>query len=45
LYWPQGWEKDTIKFGKPICDPWAQCSSIYWPCLPRQGYLLCLDSL
>jgi hypothetical protein len=20
LYWPQGWKKDTIKFGKPICN-------------------------
>jgi hypothetical protein len=33
LYWPQGLRKeDTIQFGKPICKPWAQCSSIYWPC-------------
>jgi hypothetical protein len=38
LYGPQGWEKDTIKFGKPICNPSGQCLSIYWPCLPRQGY-------
>jgi hypothetical protein len=21
LYWPQGWEKDAIKFGRPICNP------------------------
>ncbi len=28
---PQGWKKkDTIKFGKPICNPWGQCSNIYW---------------
>jgi hypothetical protein len=20
LYWPQGWKKDTIKFGKPVCN-------------------------
>jgi hypothetical protein len=38
LYWPKGWKKDTIEFGKPICNPWGQCFSIYWPCLPRQGY-------
>ncbi len=29
LYWPQGWKKDTIIFGKPICNPWGQCSRIY----------------
>jgi hypothetical protein len=28
--WPQqGLKKDTIQFGKPICNPWSQCSSIY----------------
>ncbi len=21
LYWPKGWKKDTIQFGKPICNP------------------------
>jgi len=21
LYWPQGWRKDTNKFGRPICNP------------------------
>ncbi len=28
---PQGWKKkkDTIKFGRPICNPWDQCCSIY----------------
>jgi hypothetical protein len=25
----QGWKKDTIQFGKPICNSWGQCSSIY----------------
>jgi hypothetical protein len=30
LYWPQGWKKDTIKFGRPICNPRGQCSIIYW---------------
>jgi len=29
LYWPQGWKKDTIEFGRPICNPWGQCSNIY----------------
>jgi len=30
LYWPQGWKKDTMEFGRPICsNPWVQCSSIY----------------
>jgi hypothetical protein len=23
LYWPQGWKKDTIEFGRPICNPWG----------------------
>jgi len=22
-------KKDTIKFGRPICNSWGQCSSIY----------------
>jgi hypothetical protein len=22
-------KKDTIIFGRPICNPWGQCSSIY----------------
>ncbi len=22
-------KKDTIKFVKPICNPWGQCSNIY----------------
>jgi hypothetical protein len=22
-------KKDTIQFGKPICNPWGQCSSTY----------------
>jgi hypothetical protein len=26
---PKAEKKDTIKFGKPICNPWHQCSSIY----------------
>ncbi len=30
LYWPQGWKKDTIEFGRPMCNPWGQCSSIYY---------------
>jgi hypothetical protein len=29
LYWSQGWKNDTIKFGRPICNPWGQFSSIY----------------
>jgi hypothetical protein len=29
LYWLQGWKKDTIKFGRPIGNPWGQCLSIY----------------
>jgi len=29
LYWPQGWKKDTIKFGRPICDLCGQCFNIY----------------
>ncbi len=29
LYWPQAWKKDIIEFGKPICNPWGQCFSIY----------------
>jgi hypothetical protein len=35
---PRLQKKYTINFGKPICNPWGQCPSIYWPCLPRQGY-------
>jgi hypothetical protein len=27
LYWPQVWKKDTIKFGRPICNPWGQTTS------------------
>jgi hypothetical protein len=27
LYWLK---KDTIKFGRSICNPWGQCSSIYY---------------
>jgi hypothetical protein len=27
LYWPQGWKKDTIKFGKPICKHGASVSA------------------
>jgi hypothetical protein len=27
---PKAEEKDTIKFGKPICNPCGQCCSIYW---------------
>ncbi len=23
MYWPQGWKKDTIKFGRPICNLWG----------------------
>jgi hypothetical protein len=26
---PKAEKKDTVKFGKPICNPWGQCSSIY----------------
>jgi len=26
---PKAEKKDTIKFGRPICNPWDQCSSIY----------------
>jgi hypothetical protein len=26
---PKAEKMDTIKFGKPICNPWHQCSSIY----------------
>jgi hypothetical protein len=22
-------KKDTMEFGKPICNPWGQCSRIY----------------
>jgi hypothetical protein len=22
-------KKDTIKFGRPICNPWGQCSNIH----------------
>ncbi len=29
VFGPKGWKKDTIEFGKPICNPWGQCSSIY----------------
>jgi hypothetical protein len=29
LYWPIGWKKDTIKFGRPVCNPWGQSSSIF----------------
>jgi hypothetical protein len=29
LYWPQGGKKDNANFGKPICNPWGQCYSIY----------------
>jgi hypothetical protein len=29
MYWPQGWEKDTIKFGSLICNPPGQCFSIH----------------
>jgi len=24
LYWPNGGKRDTIEFGKPICNPWGQ---------------------
>jgi hypothetical protein len=27
--WPQGWKEDTMEFGRPICNPWGQCFSIY----------------
>ncbi len=27
LYWPQGWKNDTIKSGKPICNPWGPIKS------------------
>ncbi len=23
LYWPQAGKKDTMEFGKPICNPWG----------------------
>jgi hypothetical protein len=26
---PRQKKKDTIKFGRPIYNPWGQCSSIY----------------
>jgi hypothetical protein len=29
MYSPQGWKKDTIEFGRLICNPWGQCFSIY----------------
>jgi len=29
MYWPQGWEKDTIEFGRLICNPSGQCFSIH----------------
>jgi hypothetical protein len=30
LVWtPKAEKKDTIKFGRPICNPLCQCSSIY----------------
>jgi hypothetical protein len=25
--------------------PWNASASLYWPCVPRQGYQLCLESL
>jgi hypothetical protein len=30
VYWPQGWTRDTVDFGKPIWNPWGQYSSISW---------------
>jgi hypothetical protein len=36
FYWPQGWKNDTIKFGRPICNPCGQCSSIYLLISSRQ---------
>jgi hypothetical protein len=27
LYWPQGWKKDTIKFGRPIATLGANVSA------------------
>jgi hypothetical protein len=31
-YWPPKAERrrNTIEFGNPICNPWGQCSSIYY---------------
>jgi hypothetical protein len=37
LYWPQGWRKDTIKFGRTICNPkmLKVGPKFFWALTPR----------